>query len=92
MGFEANIATPSDFTDTGVSTFVYDQAGNLTRQNFADASWDAFQYDALNRMTHRSVRASSGVPNGGRAFTYRYDETLTNGVANTTITSARRRC
>ena len=82
MGFEANIATPSDFTDTGVSTFVYDQAGNLTRQNFADASWDAFQYDALNRMTHRSVRASSGVPNGGSAFTYRYDETLTNGVAN----------
>ena len=29
MGFEANIATPSDFPDTGISTFVYDEAGNL---------------------------------------------------------------
>ena len=65
--------------DTGTTTYVYDEAGNVIQKTDAKGTVVNYTYDALNRVT--SVQFSDSTQN----ITYTYDSTqVSNGIGRLT--------
>jgi RHS repeat-associated protein len=87
--------TPGSVSTTDYEQYAYDANGNRTSLRKRDASTLTFTYDALNRMTRKTVPERSGLPPthtrdvfygydvGNRQTFARFDSATGEGVTNT---------